>query len=106
MTTFNANIVGSNAYFFKKRGELESLMDQEGMCTTWFTLSAADNHWNDLSRIACGDSPIPNFSTEKDKAKWQRKLVRNNPHLVDACFCDRAKYFLNTFFSKKGLELK
>ena len=41
---FNANITSSNAYFCKRRKELEALMQQEGLCTTWFMFLAADNH--------------------------------------------------------------
>ena len=29
---FNANIIGSNTYFFKRRTELEVLIEQEEMC--------------------------------------------------------------------------
>ena len=48
MQTYNSNIAGSNAYFYKKKRELHALIAQEGMCTLWFTFSAADNHWTDL----------------------------------------------------------
>ena len=51
MQVFNANIVGSNSYYYKRRRELEALMECHGMPTAWFTLSAADNHWKDLQRI-------------------------------------------------------
>ena len=44
MQKFNSNIVGSNAYFFKHRSELESLIEQEGIPTVWFMLLAANNH--------------------------------------------------------------
>ena len=44
MQIFNANIIGSNAYFYKRRSKLEALMEQEGMPTIWFMLSATDNH--------------------------------------------------------------
>ena len=33
MQTFNSNIVGSNAYVYTKRRELENLMDQKDPCT-------------------------------------------------------------------------
>ena len=48
MTKYNANITGLNAYFYRKRSELEALMEQEGLPTIWFTFSAADTHWLDL----------------------------------------------------------
>ena len=58
---FNSNIVSSNAYFQKKRNKLEALMEEERMPTTWFILSAIDNHCADLNRIIHGDRPIPIF---------------------------------------------
>jgi len=88
MQKFNANILGSNAYFHKSRGELEVLMEQEGMATLWFTLLAADNHWEDLHRLLYGKD-FPTSMTEQEKAKVRRKLVRENPHIVDAFFTSR-----------------
>ena len=44
MQMHNANILGSNLCFHEKYKELEALIEQEDLCTTWFTLSAADNH--------------------------------------------------------------
>ena len=66
---FNTNIVGSNAYFHERRKELEALIQQEGLCTTWFTLLAADNYWLDLNQIIHGDRPLPEFASELEKAK-------------------------------------
>ena len=54
MQKIDANISGSNACFVKRRKESEALMEQEGMCTAWFSLSAADNHWLDLNKILHG----------------------------------------------------
>ena len=67
MQKFNANISNSNSYFYKKYKELEALIQQEGLCTIWFTLSVADNHWLDLNRIIHGNRPLPNFSNKKAK---------------------------------------
>ena len=38
------NITGNNAYFYKRRKELEALMQQEGLSAAWFAILAADNH--------------------------------------------------------------
>ena len=48
MQLYNSNIVGSNVYFYKRRRELEALMEVKGIPTAWFTFSGADNHWCDL----------------------------------------------------------
>jgi hypothetical protein len=86
MQIFNANICGSNAYFNKKRRELNALIEQEGMCTLWFTFSAADNHWKDLFRLILGDSESFRYhnKNEKEKAALRRQLRRQSPHIVDA----------------------
>ena len=84
--------------------ELEALFDQEGMPTFWFTLSAADNHWLDLHKIMDPSIETRVFLNEKDKLKWKRKLVRNNPHIVDAFFQMRVKLMLQTYFGKQGLK--
>ena len=81
-------------------------MEQEGMCSMWFTLSAADNHWLDLHQLIYGNTTLPRFDTELLSAQWKRKLVRENQHIVDAYFYDRVKMLLATFFGKKGLELE
>ena len=36
MQNFNTNVSGSNACFVKRRKESEALMEQEGMCASWF----------------------------------------------------------------------
>ena len=43
--------------------------------------------------------------TEGDEAKFRRKMVRENPHIVDAFFYDRVENLLSTFFGKKGIEM-
>jgi hypothetical protein len=79
MQMYNANITGSKAYFYKRRTELESLMESCWMPTMWFTLSCVDNHWEDLHRILVGLENYPEAcNTEKKKAEHRRKLVRDN----------------------------
>ena len=82
------------------------------MCTTWFTFSAADNHQLDVNKLIFGDREILEFANEYEKAKWRRKLVRNNQHIVDSYFYDRIKNVIDFFLEKKdqnivgfGLEL-
>ena len=48
MQIYNANIVGSNAYFYKYRRNLESLIEFHGCPNSWYNMSAADNYWHDL----------------------------------------------------------
>jgi hypothetical protein len=100
MQAYNGNINGSNAYFFGHKGKLEALMEQEGMSTIWFTLSAANNHWDDLHKLVMDGVRHPAFLTEEDKAKYRRKLVRVYPHIVDHYFYARVQVLLECFLGE------
>jgi len=80
MQAFNANSNGSPQYLYKSRKSLESLMEQLGMPTIWFTLSMADNHWHDLhsmfQRNKFGHAgAFPEFATPSLEAKWKQRFV-------------------------------
>ena len=107
MQSFNGNITGSNAYFWNKKKELEALMDQEGICTMWFTLSAADNHWVDLHRLLYGrGSCIPNLNDPIKNVRWKNRMCQKFPHIVDTYFCKRLDFIMETIFSKLGIAAK
>ena len=53
----------------------------------------ADNHWRDLHELLMRDgngnaTDFPTFQSVQEEASWKRKLVRDNLHIVDACFYD------------------
>ena len=75
-------------------------MAKEGICTLWFTFSAADNHWVDLFSLLLGDDIARAYEgkNEKEKAVMRRDLRRLNPHIVDAYFYKRFEYILDSFF--------
>lgn len=111
MQSFNANINGSPQYLYKKRQMLENLIEQRGMCTMWYTLSMADNHWDDLFHLLHRDEvgkkqTFPVFATPRAEASWKRKFVRTNPHIVDAYFNERVHTLFDKVFSKSGIELE
>lgn len=54
MSAYSANITGSDAYWFKRRTELESTFEQKKPATVFFTFSYADNHWADLHKLMPG----------------------------------------------------
>jgi ATP-dependent DNA helicase PIF1 len=106
MQMYSSNLLGSDAYFYKNRKQLESLMQQKGMPTLWWTFSAADNHWIDLHALnpkECEESS--NLLNEEQKAKKRRKWVRDNPHIVDSYFHDRVILLLKTYLGKDSLEV-
>ena len=110
MQSFNANINGSPQYLYKKRKLLESLIEQKGICTEWFTLSMADNHWRDLHELLMRDgngnaTDFPTFQSVQEEASWKRKLVRDNLHIVDAYFYDRVQELFKAIHGSTGIEI-
>jgi Helitron helicase-like domain at N-terminus len=62
----------------------------------------ADNHWHDLHQVL---SPGRlSFATEKEAAAFRRKMVRDNPHVVQDFFQLLTKAMLDTFFGPKCFE--
>jgi len=110
MQAFNANLNGSPQYLYKQRKSLEGIMEAEGMPTVWFTLSMADNHWEDLHSLFHRDekgytSEMPSFQTPQEAAKYRRKFVRANPHIVDVFFQNRVDDLIKHIFNENGLTV-
>jgi hypothetical protein len=106
MQSYNANINGSDSYLVKSRQRLECLIAQDGMPTFYFTFTAADNHWADLHKHFNVDDTEYAGLNESEKAKLHRKMVRDNPHMVDHYFHLRVKLLLNKWFGDAGLPVK
>lgn len=79
-----SNLRGSKAYWHARANELRDMVDQLGL----LTLSCADGHWNDLYSLLT-DKDI-SLLTEKDR----RKLIQENPQIVDSFFDYRVKSFI------------
>ena len=103
MQKYNANINGSNGYYFSKRKELEAISDQRGAPSLWCSFSAADNHWSDMHRSLYPYAK--EFANEEEAAKFRRMMARDNPHLVDAYFFKRIQTMFDTYFGPKALEV-
>ncbi|CAB1108899.1 unnamed protein product [Ectocarpus sp. CCAP 1310/34] len=48
MCRYGANITGSRPYWYAKQQELQAIFATKGCATLFFTLSAADTHWDGL----------------------------------------------------------
>ena len=72
------------------------------MCTLWFSVSMADNHWHDLHQVLCPEQR--DFENEQEAAKFRRKMARNSPGITDYLFFHRVKVILDTFFGPHGFE--
>ena len=60
MCRYGANITGSRPYWHAKQQELQAIFATKGCATLFFTLSAADTHWDgffDLMPTGYEDSP-------------------------------------------------
>ena len=90
MLRYAANITGSNAYWHARQQELQSTFATKGCATVFITLSAADNHWEDLHRLMPPSYP--------DTARGRRLAVIDNPHIVDWYFGHRVNSLINSFF--------
>ena len=75
MLRYAAKITGSHAYWHARQQELQSTVAIKGCATVFITLSAADNHWEDLHRFMPPSYP--------DTALGRRMAVIDNPHIVD-----------------------
>jgi hypothetical protein len=89
MYSYTANVTGSDAYWSKRRRELEAIMQQKGLGTAFFTVSFADNHWYDLHRL------MPNGSAEP---KLRYQSTNANLHLADWYFSEKLRLFMKHFF--------
>ena len=90
MSAYSANITGSDAFWYRRRTELQATFEQKKMTTIFFTFSYADNHLYDLHRLMPG-------KTAQNKTERYRNVLKN-PHLVDWYFSFRLNKFLEVVF--------
>lgn len=84
-----SNLKGTRAYWHTRANELRDMVDQIGLPTFFLTLSCADGHWDGLYKLLSGQDDTSNL-TEGER----RKLIQNNPHIVDEYFDYRVKSFI------------
>ena len=87
LSRYVGNILGSNAYWYKQREELKSIIAAKGVPTIFFTFSSADMHWPELHSLF---SKNPNNYTNEER----RQNVIHNPHIVDWFFNQRLESFI------------
>ncbi|XP_052119516.1 uncharacterized protein LOC127748760 [Frankliniella occidentalis] len=89
------NIPGTKAFWHNNGNKLHDMVEQIGLPSIFLTMSCADGHWNDLYRLL--SDVDPNSLTEQDR----RRLVQDNPHIVDSFFDFRIKTFLSEVLQKQ-----
>jgi hypothetical protein len=92
LSSYSANVTGSDSYWFKRRTELEATMEQGKIATAFFTFSYPDTHWSDLQKLMPG-APAKTYSEKYKK-------VLENPHLVDWFFGHKLNEFLKVVFDE------
>ena len=85
ISRYVANIVGSDAYWFKVREDLKAIVTTVGTPTLFFTFSSADMHWPELHAL---------LGNENSTSDERRQAVINNPHIVDWFFTQRLESFI------------
>lgn len=83
------NIRGTKAFWHARGRELEAMVQQLGLPTLFFTLSAADMHWPELYKLLAPDEEIETMTEYR-----RRELIQQNPLVVDEFFLTRAETFL------------
>lgn len=86
---YNANIQGTKSYWYARGQELKSMIEQLTLPTLFFTLSSADFHWPDLYKVLA-----PNTDPNLISNGMRRKLIQENPAIVDSFFSTRVETYM------------
>ena len=86
---YSGSIRGTQAYWIKKRGEVEAMVQQLGMPTFFVTLSAADIRWPELKDF---------WMVSQEE---MRAALVADPAVADWFFTSRFEIFLREFFGKR-----
>ncbi|KAK3923264.1 ATP-dependent DNA helicase [Frankliniella fusca] len=91
-----SNLRGTKAFWHTRANELRDMVEQLGLPTIFLTLSCADGHWNDLFKLLTKNNDV-SCLTENDR----RKLIQENPKVVDEFFDHRVQSFIKHVMKKK-----
>jgi hypothetical protein len=94
LSRYEANLPGSNGFWYIKTEELKAAIREAGCPTLFFTLSMADNHWPDFYGLLskCNSENHDNVDVINENDERARTL-RENLHLSAWYFQKRAKIF-------------
>ena len=90
---FGASLRGTRQFWLKQKSRLIAMVDTVGLPTVFFTHSAADLQWPELTQLLGVDDPTN--STQRSKA------VIENPCLADWFFYQRILKFMEIYY--KGI---
>ncbi|XP_053204723.1 uncharacterized protein LOC128389199 [Panonychus citri] len=102
---FSGQLRSTTPYWKLRAGELLDMVNQLGSPTIFFTLSAADYHWNKLFELICPDRPIETITDAE-----RRTLMHENPMITAQFFKTRIdiyrKTVLKTFLNVKDFWMR
>ncbi|KAJ1524609.1 hypothetical protein ONE63_011093 [Megalurothrips usitatus] len=76
-----SNVRGSKTYWKSKSKELLEMIEQLGMPTVFFTVSAADFHWPGLFKLLCPEEDLSTISEKKRADLIIEYQHRGSPHV-------------------------
>ena len=84
---YASKIQGSSQYWYQRYQELQSLLEQKGPPTFFWTVSSADNHWPDLHKL------LPHSSSSPSRSERHQAVI-DNPHVTDWYFSTKLQDFV------------
>ena len=87
---YAATLRGTRQYWFRQLSRLIAMVDTLGLPTVFFTHSAADLQWLELSRLICPDDP--------DSSSSRNRALVENPAIADWFFHHRIQKFIDAFY--------
>ena len=84
---YTANVQGSNSYWYQRYKELQTLIEQKGTPTFFFTVSSADTYWPELHKLM----PNPDVPDHSQRVN----AVIDNPHLTDWFFTSKLQDWIS-----------
>ena len=87
---YAASLRGTKQYWFRQRTRLIPMVDTLGLPTIFFTHSAADLHWPELTQLT-------NPGNENSRSNRNKALIKN-PAISDWFFYHRIEEFIKAFY--------
>ncbi|XP_012143156.1 uncharacterized protein LOC105662771 [Megachile rotundata] len=92
LMVYASQLRSTTPYWKARCGELLDMVTQLGSPTVFFTLSAADYHWNKLFQLIS-----PNLDVNNIDDNARRRLIHENPMITAEFFKRRVEIFRKTF---------
>lgn len=99
--SYGLTVPSAPTFWYTRRNELQSMIEQVGPPTLFFTLSFADHQSPELIRILDYPDNHPGYGNSFRETIRRAKLVNLNPLLATMFYELRMKYFIENVLFKK-----